>query len=105
MNVWIPTRKIIQRMIIDEVKRQLAQQVESEVLHPHPGLTKETSISTLPFSNRIKSIFCSYNIQTISDLCKCTGEDLIKMRNFGSGSFKDVKEFLRQNKLKLGGGD
>jgi hypothetical protein len=57
--------------------------------------------SALKFSLRVHTCLKRMGIAKIGDLCRRTSVDLLKCKNFGEGSLKEVKEKLASVGLKL----
>ena len=60
------------------------------------------SVDMLDLSVRAKNCLDSENIQTIRELVAMTESDLLKVRNFGKTSLKEVKTKLSALGLSLG---
>jgi DNA-directed RNA polymerase subunit alpha len=56
----------------------------------------------LDLSVRSKNCLDSENVQTIGELVRMTEQDLLKVRNFGKTSLKEVKTKLQALGLALG---
>lgn len=80
-----------------------------------PGLPKETKVNAeaayhqlmLPLAEldlSVRALNCleGENIQTIGDLCRRTPDDLMKLRNFGRTTLKEIEKKLEDRELKLG---
>ena len=92
-----------------ELKEELA--VEGGALAPEgdESATKREmaellgrSVDMLDLSVRSKNCLDSENILTIGDLARLTEQDLLKVRNFGKTSLKEVKSKLAALGLSLG---
>lgn len=59
-------------------------------------------VSTLRFSVRASNCLESENIKTVGDLVSRTEEDLLKIRNFGKTTLKEVEERLAERGFNLG---
>ena len=59
-------------------------------------------ISELDLSVRALNCLEGENIQTIGDLCRRSEDDLLKLRNFGRTTLKEIEKKLEDRDLKLG---
>jgi DNA-directed RNA polymerase subunit alpha len=59
-------------------------------------------ISELDLSVRALNCLEGENIQTIGDLCRRSPDDLMKLRNFGRTTLKEIEKKLEDRELKLG---
>ncbi|MBI3723885.1 DNA-directed RNA polymerase subunit alpha [bacterium] len=59
-------------------------------------------ISELELSVRALNCLEGENIQTIGDLCRRSADDLMKLRNFGRTTLKEIEKKLEDRGLKLG---
>lgn len=59
-------------------------------------------IKELDLSVRALNCLEGENIQTIGDLCRRTPDDLMKLRNFGRTTLKEIEKKLEERGLKLG---
>jgi DNA-directed RNA polymerase subunit alpha len=92
-----------------ELKEDLA--VEGGTLAPEGDETAKRkeledllskSVDMLDLSVRSKNCLDSENVQTIGELVRMTEQDLLKVRNFGKTSLKEVKTKLQALGLALG---
>jgi DNA-directed RNA polymerase subunit alpha len=60
----------------------------------------DTLLAECDLSVRLKNLFKLNNIITIGDLLNIDTNELVKYRNFGKRSVKEIKEFLETNKNK-----
>lgn len=60
-----------------------------------------TEIDQCGFSQRVNIIFKMNHIYLVRDLLKLYECDLLRFKYFGTLSFKEVKDFLEENNLKL----
>jgi DNA-directed RNA polymerase subunit alpha len=58
-------------------------------------------IGDLNLSVRARKCMSKLNIQTLGDLLKHTGDELLECKNFGITSLNEVREKLTQLNLKL----
>jgi DNA-directed RNA polymerase subunit alpha len=63
----------------------------------------EKSIEEIEWTVRTLNCFKSDNIQTINQLVKLSGHQLLKIPNFGRKSLKEVRDELANLNLKLNG--
>ena len=59
------------------------------------------SIGDLNFSVRARKCLNKLNIQTLGDLLKHTGDELLECKNFGITSLNEVRDKLTAMNLKL----
>lgn len=59
-------------------------------------------LSELDLSVRALNCLEGENIQTIGDLCRRTPDDLMKLRNFGRTTLKEIEKKLEDRDLRLG---
>ena len=59
-------------------------------------------VSELDLSVRAANCLESENIRTIGELCRMKEEDLVKLRNFGRVTLKEIEKKLRERNLRLG---
>ena len=59
-------------------------------------------ISDLDLSVRALNCLEGENIQTIGDLCRRSADDLMKLRNFGRTTLKEIEKKLEDRDLRLG---
>lgn len=64
--------------------------------------TSTTSITELPFSVRVQNALRSADICTLADLLACTEQYLLRIRNLGGHSYREIVRYLRSNDLELG---
>ncbi len=60
-------------------------------------------IADLNLSVRARKCMIRLGLQTISELVRHTGDELLECKNFGVTSLNEVREKLTQNGLKLRG--
>ncbi len=60
-----------------------------------------TDICDLPLSTRPHNCLTNHCIHTVADLCQYSDADLMKMRNFGRKTLREVKEVLTTHGLML----
>ena len=58
-------------------------------------------IGDLNLSVRARKCMSKLNIQTVGDLCKHTGDELLECKNFGVTSLNEVRDKLTSLDLKL----
>ncbi|MBI4703822.1 MAG: DNA-directed RNA polymerase subunit alpha [Deltaproteobacteria bacterium] len=82
---------------------------ETEELYPQPGQKEEPlnenlfrSVEELELSVRSANCLQNANIQLIGDLVQRTEQDMLKTKNFGRKSLKEIKEILASMGLSLG---
>lgn len=59
-------------------------------------------VSELDLSVRAQNCLESENIKTIGELCRMKEDDLVKLRNFGRVTLKEIEKKLSERGLKLG---
>ncbi len=88
---------------------QLAQEklpepvFEPELISPDEQAMLDRPISDLNLSVRARKCMIRLGLNTIGELLRRTGDDLLECKNFGVTSLNEVREKLTQNGLKLRG--
>jgi DNA-directed RNA polymerase subunit alpha len=88
---------------------QLAQEklpepvFEPEMMSPDEQAMLDRPISDLNLSVRARKCMIRLGLNTIGELLRRTGDDLLECKNFGVTSLNEVREKLTQNGLKLRG--
>ena len=59
----------------------------------------ETRLQDCDLSVHTLNCLRAAELETVCDLCRCQKTDLLKLRNFGKRSLKEVEEFLEENGL------
>lgn len=59
-------------------------------------------VKYLGFSKRLQNVFLYGDINTVYDIVRLTKEKLLKFRNLGQKSIKELEEFLNEYGLKIG---
>lgn len=59
-------------------------------------------VKDLGFSKRLQNVFLYGDINTVYDIVRLTKEKLLKFRNLGQKSIKELEEFLNEYGLKIG---
>ncbi|MDC3379435.1 DNA-directed RNA polymerase subunit alpha [Planctomycetota bacterium] len=59
-------------------------------------------VSDLDLSVRAANCLESENIRTIGELCRMVEEDLVKLRNFGRVTLKEIEKKLAERQLRIG---
>ena len=85
---------------INERKEEEMRKKEAELEVLHQKLS--TSISDLDLSVRSANCLSSERIETLEDLVTHSESDLLKLRNFGKTSIREVKKKLAEMDLSLG---
>lgn len=62
---------------------------------------REMNIKNVGFSTRTSNALYRNRIYIVGDLVQYTKKDLMKIRNFGAGGYKEVKKFLKEHDLQL----
>ena len=82
---------------------------ETEEIYPQPGAEEEPlnenlfrSVEELELSVRSANCLQNANIQLIGELVQRTEQDMLKTKNFGRKSLKEIKEILASMGLSLG---
>jgi DNA-directed RNA polymerase subunit alpha len=82
---------------------------ETEEVYPQPGTEEEPlnenlfrSVEELELSVRSANCLQNANIQLIGELVQRTEQDMLKTKNFGRKSLKEIKEILASMGLSLG---
>ena len=76
---------------------------EPEVLSPDEAALLDRPITDLNLSVRARKCMVRLGINTIAELVRRTGDDLLECKNFGVTSLKEVREKLTIKGLKLRG--
>jgi DNA-directed RNA polymerase subunit alpha len=83
--------------------RQTAEAFEPEILSPDEQAMLARPISELNLSVRARKCMIRLAINTLGDLCRRTGDDLLECKNFGVTSLNEVREKLTAISMKLRG--
>ncbi|OHB73225.1 MAG: RNA polymerase subunit alpha domain protein [Planctomycetes bacterium RBG_13_63_9] len=84
-------------------ERHAAEAFEPELLSPDEQAMLNRSISELNLSVRARKCMIRLGINTMGDLLRRTGDDLLECKNFGVTSLNEVREKLGLLGLKLRG--
>ena len=84
-------------------ERPAAEVFEPEVLSADEQAALARPISELNLSVRARKCMIRLAINTLGDLCRRTGDDLLECKNFGVTSLNEVREKLTVLGLKLRG--
>ena len=84
-------------------ERQAAEIFEPEVLSADEQAMLAKPIAELNLSVRARKCMIRLAINTLGDLCRRTGDDLLECKNFGVTSLNEVREKLTALGLKLRG--
>jgi len=84
-------------------ERQAAEVIEPEILSADEQALLAKSISELNLSVRARKCMIRLGINTLGDLVRRTGDDLLECKNFGVTSLNEVREKLTAIGLKLRG--
>jgi DNA-directed RNA polymerase subunit alpha len=76
---------------------------EPELMSPDEQAMLDRPISDLNLSVRARKCMIRLGLNTIGELVRRTGDDLLECKNFGVTSLNEVREKLTQNGLKLRG--
>ncbi len=82
-----------QDMYFDEEAARVDNQLQSLLARP---------LSDFELSVRSRNCLESLGLMTLGDLTKVTEQDLLKGRNFGETSLKEVRILMEQNQLRVG---
>jgi DNA-directed RNA polymerase subunit alpha len=85
------------------LERQVAEVFEPETLSADEQAVLGKPISDLNLSVRARKCMIRLGINTIGELVRRTGDDLLECKNFGVTSLNEVREKLTQISLKLRG--
>ena len=84
-------------------ERQAAEAFEPEMLSADEQAMLAKPVSDLNLSVRARKCMIRLGINTIGDLVRRTGDDLLECKNFGVTSLNEVREKLTVMNLKLRG--
>jgi DNA-directed RNA polymerase subunit alpha len=84
-------------------ERAVAELIEPESLSPDEQALLSRPISELNLSVRARKCMTRLAINTLADLVRRTGDDLLECKNFGVTSLNEVRERLNALGLKLRG--
>jgi DNA-directed RNA polymerase subunit alpha len=76
---------------------------EPEFVTPDEQALLDRPISDLNLSVRARKCMIRLGLNTIGELVRRTGDDLLECKNFGVTSLNEVREKLTQSNLKLRG--
>jgi len=76
---------------------------EPEALSPDEQALLSKSIADLNLSVRARKCMVRLNIQTVGELIRRTGDEMLECKNFGVTSLNEVREKLQQYGIKLRG--
>lgn len=76
---------------------------EPEDIQPKNSLPLDTELDECNLSTRTYRILDYANITTVRDLIQCSETDLIKLRNFGRKSLREIRNFLKEHNLQMKG--
>ena len=76
---------------------------EPEIVSPDEQALLDRPIADLNLSVRARKCMIRLGLNTIGELMRRTGDDLLECKNFGVTSLNEVREKLTQNGLKLRG--
>ncbi len=109
MNISYKKKEELKTLITEWLNRNsidILDQAEvltgfEKVMYPEAASTPKTPIEKLHLSARAHNPLCSANIMYVEDLVEKNFHRLIKLRNFGLGSFLEVREKLQAKGFKL----
>ncbi len=84
-------------------ERPVSELIEPELLSPDEQAMLSRPISELNLSVRARKCMTRLAINTLADLVRRTGDDLLECKNFGVTSLNEVREKLTALGLKLRG--
>jgi DNA-directed RNA polymerase subunit alpha len=76
---------------------------EPELMSPDEQALLDRPIADLNLSVRARKCMIRLGLNTVGDLVRRTGDDLLECKNFGVTSLNEVREKLTQHSLKLRG--
>jgi DNA-directed RNA polymerase subunit alpha len=100
LNPFVQYYELGVEMPLEEMKEDEAKKMEKYMRELQSKLTQP--ISVLDLSVRASNCLESENIQIIRDLVQKTESDMLKIRNFGKTSLREVKKKLSEIGLTLG---
>jgi DNA-directed RNA polymerase subunit alpha len=84
-------------------ERQVIEVVDNETLSAEDQAMMTRPISELNLSVRARKCMIRLGVNTVADLVRRTGDDLLECKNFGVTSLNEVREKLAVHGLKLRG--
>ncbi|MFH2002171.1 MAG: DNA-directed RNA polymerase subunit alpha C-terminal domain-containing protein, partial [Planctomycetota bacterium] len=102
MNPFVHYNRMSRDVPKDEIKEEAEIVQEAKLSKLKDQLSK--SIDELDLSVRAKNCLDAVTLRTIGDLVKQTESELLKVRNFGKTSLKEIKKKLSDLNLSLGMG-
>src|SRR5690606_8842318 len=82
----------------EEVQREAVKEADQEALYQQFMLP----VSELDLSVRAANCLEAENIRTLGELCRMKQDDLVKLRNFGRVTLKEIEKKLHERGLRLG---
>ena len=58
----------------------------------------DTPIELLPLSTRSINALRNYGVATLRDLGRCTRDDILRMKNLGVASVREIQESVRRKR-------
>jgi DNA-directed RNA polymerase subunit alpha len=101
-------RELQQELAISDEEAEEAEAAESEGREPvivsREAAYQQVQLPLKELDLSVRALNCleGENIQTIGDLCRRTPDDLMKLRNFGRTTLKEIEKKLEERGLKLG---
>jgi DNA-directed RNA polymerase subunit alpha len=100
LNPFVHYYRMNRDVPMDEIKEE-AEAVEEEKRNQLLDFLSK-SIEELDLSVRAKNCLDAVNLKTVGDLVKQSESELLKVRNFGKTSLKEIKKKLSDLNLSLG---
>ncbi|MFS8616151.1 MAG: DNA-directed RNA polymerase subunit alpha [Solitalea sp.] len=89
-----------ERIMLEAQTKELAQEVDEEILHMRKVL--KTELTDLDLSVRALNCLKAADIKTLADLVQYDVADMLKFRNFGKKSLAEIQELVKSKGLTFG---
>ncbi len=100
LNPFVHYGRLDRDVPVEEERETTAE--ESELQRQQMAENVDRPIEDLDLSVRAKNCLDAISLQTIGDLAKMTESELLKLRNFGKTSLKEIRKKLADMGLSLG---
>ena len=100
LNPFVHYERLNRDVPVDEAKDTGTEEVDEQAEKLKENLSR--NIEELDLSVRARNCLDSANLKSIEDLVQMTEPELMKLRNFGKTSLKEIKKTLIDLRLNLG---